>query len=104
MNIDFPPEAENLCLDLIRHYALAELASLVRRLIFRAAVRLLITPFFEALSMTDWAEFNLAFVASPDAFPTEDRKSLTILLILVLFALFRKRLISFCRARLTADL
>ena len=39
-SIDFPPEAENLSLDLSRHYALAELASFVRRLIFLAAVRL----------------------------------------------------------------
>jgi hypothetical protein len=39
--IDFPPEAaENLRIDLNRYYALAELASLVRRLIFLAALRL----------------------------------------------------------------
>ena len=54
--------------------------------------------------MTDWAVFNLTFVSSPDASPTEDRTSLTTLLICVLVPLFRKRRISFWRARLTADL
>jgi hypothetical protein len=88
----------------MRHQALAELASFVRRLIFRAAARLWMTPFFEALSMTDWAVVNLTFVSSADASPTDDRISLTILLTLVFVALFRKRRISFWRARLTADL
>ncbi len=54
--------------------------------------------------MADWAVFNLAFVFSPDASPTEDRTSLTTLLIFVLVPLFRKRRISFWRARLIADL
>jgi len=54
--------------------------------------------------MTDWAAFKLTFFSSPDASPTEDRTSLTILLILVLVVLFRKRRNSFWRARLIADL
>jgi hypothetical protein len=54
--------------------------------------------------MTDWAVFNITFMPSLEASPAEVRTSLTILFTLVLVALLRKRLISFWRARLIADL
>ena len=54
--------------------------------------------------MIDWAAISFAFTSSPDVSPVEARTSLTILLTLVLVDLFRKRLISFWRARLIADL
>ena len=75
----------------------------MRREIFRAAVRLWITPFFEALSIADWAALILAEISAPDV-SAADRMSLTIVLILVLTDLLRRRLNSFCRARFIADL
>lgn len=82
----------------------AELASFVRREIFRAAVRLWMTPFFEALSIADWAAMTFADISEPDVSPADDRTSLTIVLIPVLTDLLRKRFNSFCRARFIADL
>jgi len=76
----------------------------VRREIFRAAVRLWITPFFEALSIADWAALSFAEISAPDVSAAADRMSLTIVLILVLTDLLRRRLNSFCRARFIADL
>ncbi len=58
------------------------------------------TPFLEALSITDCAACKWVFPSSP----VEDRTVLTIDLILVLTALLRKRRNSFWRARLIADL
>jgi hypothetical protein len=58
----------------------------------------------EALSIADWTALILAGMSEPDVSPADDRTSLTFFLILVLTDLFRKRLISFCRARFTADL
>lgn len=76
----------------------------MRREIFRAAVRLWITPFFEALSIADWAALIFAEISAPDVSTADDRMSLTIVLILVLTDLLRRRLNSFCRARFIADL
>ena len=86
------------------YYELAEFLSFVRRETFRAAVRLWITPFFPALSNADWTVLIFADISSPDISPADDRTSLTIVLILVLTDLLRKRLNSFCRARFIADL
>ena len=76
----------------------------MRREIFRAAVRLWITPFFEALSIADWTTLIFAEISAPDVSAAADRISLTIVLILVLTDLLRRRLNSFCRARFIADL
>jgi hypothetical protein len=58
----------------------------------------------EALSIADWTVLILVGMSEPDVSPADDRTSLMIVLMLVLTDLFRKRLISFCRARFTADL
>jgi len=58
----------------------------------------------EALSIADWTVLILIGMSAPDVSPADDRTSLMIVLMLVLTDLFRKRLISFCRARFTADL
>ena len=85
-------------------HVLAELTSFERREILRAAVFLWITPFFEALSINDWAVISFAVTSSFDDSSTERCTFLTRLFNLVLTALLRKRPNSFCRARFNADL
>ena len=62
------------------------------------------TPFFEALSIVDWAAFSFTIVFLSAESPIEFLTSLTIPLILVLVDLLRSRLNSFWRARFNADL
>jgi hypothetical protein len=78
--------------------------SLERREIFRDAVFLWITPFFAALSMMDFALLSSAIAASLEFSIAVDRTPLTMLFILVFVDLLRRRLFSFWRARLIADL
>jgi hypothetical protein len=79
-------------------------ASFDRRDIFLEAVFLWITPFFAALSISDWAVLSFFKVISPESSFKDSRNSLVTFLTLVLVDLFRIRLISFCIARFNADL
>jgi hypothetical protein len=85
-------------------FAEMALISLERREILRDAVFLCMTPFLAALSIFDFAAssfFNPASFNDPLA---SSRTSLTIFFTVVFTDLLRRRLSSFCRARLSADL
>lgn len=78
--------------------------SLERREIFRDAVFLWITPFFDALLIIDFAVLSSLNAASFDFSFTASRTPLTMFFILVFVDLLRRRLFSFWRARFNADL
>jgi hypothetical protein len=85
-------------------YAETLLMSFERREILREAVFLWITPFLAALSIFDFAVLSVFNPASFDDALASMRISLTIFFTLVFTDLLRRRLSSFCRARLSADL
>jgi hypothetical protein len=85
-------------------YAEMVLMSLERREILREAVFLCMTPFLAALSIFDFAVSSFFSPASFDNPLASSRTSLTIFFTLVFTDLLRRRLSSFCRARLSADL
>ena len=76
-------------------YAALRLISLVMRDILREAVFLWITPFVEALAITDLALFSIAATSVPDFSFIANLTLLVALLSLVFMLLLRKRFFSF---------